>query len=233
MLNEIFFLAKGKNKRYERKFFVSDLSLPEIKSLVRVHPACFRQDYPQRRISSIYLDSFGLDSYFDNLAGIGNRIKTRIRWYGDGFEKVNNPVLEIKIKENLLGSKLRYPLEDFSLNKNLSKVLQFAIKTSNIPKNLKLYLSGLRNSSINSYMREYYISADKKFRLTIDYDLCFYNSNKKMIDRDVSNIILELKHDMENDNEARFVSSQFPFRVTKNSKYVVGVEKSFLFLESC
>ena len=37
-------------------------------------------------------------------------------------------------------------------------------------------------------------------------------------------IILELKYNYQDDDEAHIISSYFPFRMTKNSKYVSGVE---------
>lgn len=230
MLNEIFSSAQNKSKRYERKFLIPGLNLAEIRSLIKLHPACFKRTYPSRTVNNIYLDSLDMRSYHDNLLGLGRRVKVRIRWYGEDFKKAESPVLEIKAKENLLGSKFHYPLENFDLNKNLNKTLRAAIKKSEVPGIIKPHLCDLRISSVNSYSREYYVSGDKKVRLTIDYDLRFYNQNIKMVGRDASNVILELKYDAENDNKARFISNGLPFRAVKNSKYVAGVEKNFLFL---
>ncbi|OHA14946.1 MAG: hypothetical protein A3A10_00910 [Candidatus Tagabacteria bacterium RIFCSPLOWO2_01_FULL_42_9] len=231
MENEIFSMADSSadeaKKRYERKFFISDFNLPEVISLIKLHPACFRENYPERTINNIYLDSFDMKDYQNNLAGIGKRLKTRIRWYGDGA--INEPILEFKLKENLLGSKLSYPLICFQWGKNLNATVQKAIRRSEIPALLKSYLSGLRCSSINGYSRRYYESADKAIRLTLDSDIRFYSDNKKAIDKDNSSLILELKYNQPHDERGREISNRFPFRATKISKYAVGVEKSYLF----
>ncbi len=230
MLNEIFSSAQNQSKRYERKFIIPGLNLAKVRSLIKLHPACFKQVYPRRTVNNIYLDSLDMRSYHDNLLGLGRRAKVRIRWYGGDFKKAENPVLEIKTKENLLGGKFHYPLGNFGLNKNLNKILPEVIKKSEVPEIIKPHLSDLRVSSVNSYSREYYISGDKKVRLTVDYDLRFYNQNIKMVGKDASNVILELKYDMENANKAGFISNRLPCRVAKNSKYVAGVKKNFLFL---
>ena len=44
---------------------------------------------------------------------------------------------------------------------------------------------------------------------------------------DNASVILELKYDQEHDFGASHITSSFPFRITKSSKYVSGVEKTF------
>jgi len=231
MLSEIFYLVKNKNKRYERKFFITEASLAEVKSVIKIHPACFRRQHSTKRINNIYLDTFEMENYFDNLSGIGMRSKPRIRWYSGNFKKAESPTLEVKIRENMLISKLRYNIGDFDLDKNLDKTVKSLIKKADVPEIVKLYLSELKVSSINNYLREYYVSFDNKFRLTLDHDINFYNPKKIALVRDNSSVILELKYNKENDDKAELISNKFPFRMTKSSKYVSGVEKDFLSLE--
>ena len=64
--------------RYERKFVISYLSLFELESIVRLHPAMFLEVFPQRFVNNIYLDSFGKESYVDNVNGASQRSKVRI-----------------------------------------------------------------------------------------------------------------------------------------------------------
>jgi len=225
VMDNIFDLTQGNGPRYERKFFISNSTPREIKSLIKLHPACFKEAFPQRRVNNIYLDSLSLENYLDNLSGANRRIKPRVRWYGDDFNESTNPFLEIKFKDNILGKKLRYPFEDFRIDRNLNKTLRSLISRSVMPEIIKFYLLQLRASSLNNYFRQYYVSADKKFRLTLDFDLCFYRPDAKLIERDRSNCILELKYDCECDSDARNVSAEFPFRMTKSSKYATGIEK--------
>lgn len=62
-----------------------------------------QKEYNDRLVNSIYYDSENFDTAKDNLAGISNRHKYRIRWYNEYQNKFN---YEIKIKKNNLGKKL-------------------------------------------------------------------------------------------------------------------------------
>ena len=71
------------NYRFEKKFFISELTKQEIESIIKLHPAIFSEIYYERFVNNIYLDSFDLQNYFDNIIGTFKRQKVRIRWYGD------------------------------------------------------------------------------------------------------------------------------------------------------
>ena len=80
--------------------------------------------YKPRIISSIYYDDINLGFANDNLIGISNRIKIRLRSYNLS-ENFN---YEFKIKKNKLGSKIIIPSEK-NINKIcLKKYCQFLIK---------------------------------------------------------------------------------------------------------
>lgn len=226
MEDEIIFLAEEKTKRYERKFFLESFSLPSLKSSIKLHSACFKKHYPDRQVNSIYLDSFDKKSYSDSIAGIDQRIKTRIRWYGENINEVHIPILEFKIKSGFLGRKLHYSFPSFKREGNLDKNIRLAARGSDLPDFIKLYLTQLKCSSVNSYLRQYYLSSDKRFRLTVDSDIRFYKADNKLIELDKSNLIVELKYDEEHDADARIISNKFPFRMTKSSKYITGVGKT-------
>ena len=83
---------------------------------------------------------------------------------------------------------------------------------------------------MNRYMRKYFLSFDKKYRITIDFNQAFYRlSNNTLLRKhvDQNNVILELKYDSHNDDDARYITNNFPFRLSKNSKYVNGVHNLF------
>jgi hypothetical protein len=52
-------------------------------------------------------------------------------------------------------------------------------------------------------------------------------TNNSLIEKivDYNNTILELKYSDKDDDEARYITNYFPFRMTKSSKYVSGIEK--------
>jgi len=220
--------------RFERKFFVSDLTKPEILSLIRLHPIMFSEIYHERFINNIYFDSFDLENYFATVDGLGRRRKCRIRWYGDLLGRIEKPVLELKIKEGFVGRKESHPLEPFSLDESYQFGTTVEVfKNSALPAKLKLDLLSLQPTLLNRYRRRYFQSANRQYRITVDTDLEFYrlkpHSNTfldKWIDRE--NVIVELKYANAKDANADLISRYFPFRVTKSSKYITGVEKVYL-----
>ncbi|MFA4991766.1 MAG: VTC domain-containing protein [Candidatus Omnitrophota bacterium] len=217
--------------RYERKLFVRDLSRREIEALINLHPAVFSAIYYERRVNNIYLDSFDMKSYFDNMSGAEKRVKVRVRWYGETLGAAERPVLELKIKEGPMCIKASFQLMGFRMDNDFSiDVLRDIFKASDMPGALKLDLAGLDFSLLNSYKRKYYLSADKKFRLTLDSELGFYgitHFRNSFLDRSVDHLnnIVEIKYAKEHNDDAHRVTGFFPFRVTKSSKYTIGLER--------
>jgi SPX domain protein involved in polyphosphate accumulation len=169
-------------------------------------------------------------NYHDNLDGKSQRMKIRIRWYGNLFGAIKQPVLEIKTKNGYVGNKLSFPLETIVMNESLSvDYIQKVFNESKIPGSVKLRLRDLKFSLLNCYKRKYFLSCDKKFRITIDSDLRFLklspvNNIFSNVLVDHSNTILELKYEKEADMFAERITNYFPFRMTKSSKYVSGIE---------
>jgi len=216
--------------RYERKFIIAELNKYEIESLVKLHPAMFSEIHHERSVNNIYFDSIAMANYLDNVDGKSQRLKVRIRWYGDLFGASTHPVLEIKAKDGLVGSKTSYPLEALAVNESLTiDLIQKIFKESKIPDTLKLRLMDLKFSLLNCYTRKYFQSADRKFRITIDSDLRFYrlspvHNTFSDVLVDHTHTILELKYDIAADDYAERITNYFPFRMTKSSKYVAGVD---------
>ena len=218
--------------RYERKYFIRQLSKYEIESLINLNPAIFSEIYHQRYVNNIYFDSFNLINLHDSVEGATNRAKVRIRWYGDLNGVIKHPVLEIKSKRGLGGSKKSFTFQSFIIKHNTtSKDIQALIHDSQIPANINLL--GIKPVLVNRYKRNYFQSVDKKYRITIDTNMVFYNFSSlsvsflKKFDFG-SNVIVELKYQPHEDLTANKVTNHFPFRMTKMSKYVLGVEKTFL-----
>ena len=88
--------------------------MAEVLALVRRHPAAFREAYPARFVNNIYLDSHGRSDYHDNIVGVANRNKTRVRWYGPLSGQIAKPVLERKLKRGLISGKLTHALPGFA-----------------------------------------------------------------------------------------------------------------------
>jgi len=218
--------------RYERKFLIESLSLFQIESIVRSHPAKFEEAYESRKVNSLYLDDINMQNVEDNLAGVTNREKERVRWYGDTFGEIKSPILEIKIKRGLLGTKEHHPLKPFSLDDSFCKdSIQKLFEDSNLPE-YNMHILNFRNPTIlDVYTRKYFVSSDKKFRLTIDFDIKYFKVNQLfntfLETVSSNNLVIELKYDAAFDNEVERITNYFPFRVTKSSKYVSGADYFF------
>lgn len=213
--------------RYEKKFFVSQLSMHEIKFVIKNNPAMFKEIFQPRQVNNIYFDSHALLNYLNNIEGETHRKKIRIRWYGDLFGYVKKPVLEVKIKNGSLGKKLSISLKPFTISREMdfSGILDVNTLDNNV-----FDKRAVSPTLLNSYSRSYFLSSDGKFRITLDANQSFYNlyEQKRPCNRvkDNQSIILELKYSQEEEEGSNLIASRFPFRLTKSSKYVTGIQKT-------
>jgi SPX domain protein involved in polyphosphate accumulation len=218
--------------RFERKFIVSCKTLAEVESAVRIHPSWFKEIYHPRQINNIYFDTFNHDSFFDNVDGASSRYKVRLRWYGE-LLSINKPTLEIKVKRGDLGTKFNYPIPKFKENLLHTMKKKYWINTlqnKDLSPEVLLQLNALEPRLINRYKRKYFLSANKKFRVTLDYNQEFYRpsfrtSSLGMKMEDKYNIVVELKYGEDDQETANSVSSLFTFRLSKNSKFVNGINR--------
>lgn len=206
--------------RYERKYRLEGVHPEVVRQVLRNHPASFRKTYPDRQINNIYFDTASLIAYQENVDGVPQRRKFRVRWYASQIEEIKNPTLEIKIKDNLLGTKKSYAVDDFSLDD-----LQALSKTVSNHSELNLTLLP---TLINSYQRSYYESFSGKFRMTIDWNLSYFSllSARRFTRYNLSDSasILEIKYEQKYDDIADDIFRFIPFRYSKSSKYVTGMQ---------
>ena len=228
MTNEV---VKEKRSRYERKFVISRLSKSGIEQIVKTHPSAFSEIFHERNVNNIYLDTPNLTYFLENVMGKSSRKKVRIRWYGDLYGRIEKPVLEFKFKAGAVGDKLSFRLHPFTLDKNFDQnTLLESFAASNLPDWVREDILPLEPHLLNSYTRKYFLSFNKKFRTTIDNHLIYHDisrRNNSFIKKSINetDIIVELKYNFKDDDMANSVSGNFPFRMTKNSKYVNGVEQ--------
>ena len=111
--------------RYERKFFVENKTAIELDLIVKNHPYFFKEIFKERFINNIYFDTPNLSNYYANVDGNYNRRKVRIRWYGNLLGEIENPKLEIKIKQGELGNKIIHSVNNFILNNEIYKNIIF------------------------------------------------------------------------------------------------------------
>ena len=211
-----------KKTRIERKFVFGKDNKENIEKFLLINN--FKKAYPDRKINSIYLDTENLDNVRDNINGVSNRKKFRIRWYNDDIKKM---YFEIKNKKN------------FNVWKNIFKI-KYNFNKETLVEDLKKYFYDLKNHKINShnynfillinYFRSYWLSKNRKIRATIDNNistksLC-NNSNRI----DLNDTVLEFKFSPIDENYFRELSLKrnLNIRTQKYSKYV----RSFISLEN-
>lgn len=216
--------------RYERKFLVTKFSHLEIEQLIKYNAACFKPEYHERNVNNIYFDTLSFESYYGNVNGETERTKARIRWYGNLFGEIVGSNLEFKIKKGLLGKKESFLLNPFSLDKHFSKrEIIRALSSEKLPSTIKNDILSMQPTLLNTYSRKYFTSADRKFRLTVDKQLQFYGisyNKNTFLNKSTSDVVvIELKYDSSLEEEAKEIANRFPFEMTKNSKYLQGIER--------
>lgn len=222
--------SNNKTLRYERKFIFENILLEDlISTIVYTNPYGFQEIYHQRAVNNIYFDDSELSFYHQNVSGIGLRKKYRLRWYSKDFYNVHEPTFEIKRKYGELGDKYLFKMPKFKvdLEKNspedIQKLITIYLTKSN-NKELALKLHSLSPALYSSYLRRYFLSSCKKFRITLDYQISFTNTHQISFNSTLKEIVLELKYDEKDDMEARIVSQNIHSRLSKNSKYVRGID---------
>ena len=203
--------------RYERKYRIENQHYLQILQEIMSINGAFFTAYPDRWVNSIYLDNMNYGALRENLSGVSNRSKYRLRWYGENYQIIPNPILEEKVKTNLLGYKNLQKLESTNLGaQNLRQKLDIG----------SLKDLGLEPVVMVRYLRTYLESFDRRVRITIDRDLQYRGMNNYEVDPFSENddaLILEIKYDQDIEEEIQNILQSVKYRLTKNSKFVSGM----------
>lgn len=220
---------QAKESRYERKFVSTLKGLAEIERSLLLHRTFFREIYYQRYINNVYFDTPGWRNLSDSVEGSSNRLKTRIRWYGDLYGEIPKPALEFKSKTGLLVGKSSYRLHPTSFNPGVDlKGGDHLVGDSDLTEQIRHELRFLKPVLLNRYRRKYFLSADSRFRVTVDSQLMTCpigprTGGEHHFDEDRDRVIVELKYAVDDAADADRISQDFPFRLTRWSKYVSGL----------
>ena len=185
--------------------------------------------YQQRAVNSVYLDDPHFTSLKDNISGISDRKKFRIRWYGtEWLDQRGILNFEVKVKKNKVGSKINLPLnnriENF-FDKNLGlnmKELYLACAADFFSCEVPFQLSP---AVLITYSRRYFKSGS--IIITLDKDLRVANAqlSKKVSEhtfRPINVNIIEFKFDKVHAEEFRAKSQDSNLIFTRCSKYVLA-----------
>ena len=199
--------------RVERKFSFGKSKENDLYHFLLLNN--FSKTFENRTVNSIYLDTNNFDNALDNINGVSDRKKLRIRWYNDDL---NNLSIELKKKNKFCVLK-----KITKIKPQISKENYIFDLNDEFEKKYKQKLfSNYKFILLISYTRKYLISNNKKIRATIDYDIVTKSINNHNINIKLPDTVLEFKFSPENEKYFRefFNKRNFNFRVQKFSKYI-------------
>lgn len=214
--------------RYEIKFVADAIRYRELEQWILLNPAGFRTSYPPRRVNNVYFDTPDLLAYAENLSGASARSKLRLRWYGE-TKQPEKTVLEIKRRRNQLGWKHSFKCGPLDFEHETWTRLRRSLRAS-LPPEGRLWLDeSPQPVLINRYERQYFEAPEGRLRATLDH--CQQVFDQRFKSRpNLENranlpdtLVVEIKfgrHDFALGSE---VISGIPIRLSRNSKYMIGV----------
>ncbi|MDC0334941.1 VTC domain-containing protein [Amylibacter sp.] len=202
--------ASEKTKRLERKFIMSQGQSQDALSILLVFG--FSEIYPHRQVNSIYFDDIEHSCLRDNIDGVPNRDKLRVRYYGQSF---NEAKIEIKHRRSNLGYKSTFPLSGKINTRQELIVATQKWCAQNV-------LNAIYPTAHVQYSRNYY--AKGPLRATLDYNV---KSGRMVESHDLSSSmqnyeVVEFKYPVSYDEEFRTKYKnidRIALRNTKSSKY--------------
>lgn len=217
------------NFRFERKFVYPNANKDDIIQKIYLNSYGFKEVFHQRKVNNVYFDDSNHNFYKQNVEGVADRKKVRLRWYGGDTATIEDPTIEIKKKMGEVGDKDSHKLKGKKTNLttiNSSELLDFMLENTKNKGALNHLIKVLQPSLLNTYERRYFLSFCGKFRITVDFNQNFHNPNCIFHENNrtsLNDVIVELKYALKDDREARQVSQQINARLSKNSKYVNGI----------
>ena len=220
----------GENRllRYEIKMVCQEHAYEHLLMILRLHPSCLRTVFPPRHVQSVYLDTHRGRAMEDNLAGISHREKIRFRWYGLQNTGVRGK-LELKVREGTVGWKEIVPVEAAVDVEGARRNAFMKRLTENAPLEWRIRLSeGLDPVQWIAYLREYFVTANGRVRLTVDRKLKAWDQRGRFMLSSLFAtplprvVIVEAKCDSEDYDEMRELMNRLPLYVDKCSKFVLA-----------
>jgi SPX domain protein involved in polyphosphate accumulation len=164
-----------KNSRYEIKFVLSDPQISQALEWIYFHTSA-KSAHPNRLVNSIYFDDNDFTAVKDNLIGLSNRSKYRLRWYGDSRKKEELDLnFEIKNRANRTGDKFRKAIEfNDSLLRMSYGEIEYALKEKLSPE--IVFTKSLSPALQVCYLRKY-LEGSNNIRITLDSDIRYFSTS--------------------------------------------------------
>lgn len=214
-----------KDYRYELKFILDNARLSDAMRWLYNYTHA-RESYQPRRVNSLYFDDVDFSSVGDNLAGVSNRRKMRLRWYGD--DEISTPCFELKYRDGRLGYKKSLPINSLRNNlletdiNTITKTCEKEMRSGSIILD-KTFIPSLQVS----YDREYYEELDG-IRITIDKNIQFhgilpYQKLSKTLFTPYPYKVMEIKFKPHLKSKVSTLIKPLHITPTRHSKYLVGL----------
>jgi len=218
------------NHRYEIKFILDQSSLVQARRWMMQYSSA-KRTHPTRSINTIYFDDPNFTSVSDNLSGISNRKKYRLRWYH--FEDRSNIQLlnfEVKYREDRVGKKNRFLMKNLRDSILDTKFIDLFDKSLAELNSNGIFLdntSFLSPSLQVNYLREYFEGLEG-IRVTIDQNIKFFNPFSystpfQMNPISIPQVIMEVKFSPEQKDLVSNSLRSFHLIPKRHSKYLVGL----------
>lgn len=215
--------------RHELKFVGAEEGYNELRMALRLERAGVRELHPPRVVQSVYLDTHEGRALQENLAGLSERRKLRLRWYGEDATRVRG-TLEKKCRENSLGWKESVAVPGEFAVRGVERRAFMAALARALDPSWKDELGPLGPVQWVRYRREYLTTADRRVRLTIDRGLAFFDQRlRARLDDGAPSpsprvLVLELKCGPEDLERARELTANLPIPLGRCSKFVLASE---------
>ena len=216
--------------RIEVKFVVNDIYHDILLNWLHLHSEGFTSPYPDRWVDNIYVDTYDLAAYAENLSGVSSRTKVRYRWYGESVYP-DSGTLEVKQRRNLFGWKFRFKIDKSPYIEGSSWRTIRELLLDQLPPEGKRWLdANPLPVMINRYFRKYFISGENDVRVTLDsrqkvmeqrfkaYPNFTHSANIPEI------LVVEFKFDRKHYDKASHILQGIPVRRGRHSKYITGVK---------
>jgi hypothetical protein len=216
--------------RKEIKFSYRHADVGKLRHLLAANCRRLIHNKPLSMVRSIYFDDARFSACRANLDGIGRRRKLRLRWY-DSLLPQQEFYFEIKWRQNRVTGKHRFQLESSTpihalTYKQITRGLEQVL-----PRNHRGELWEYSEPVvIVEYKREHFASDDGSLRITLDYDITYYDQLGRSAPsalfprRMDSLVVLEGKTPIGRESELRSLLFPFSARMSRCSKYVNGCQ---------
>ena len=214
--------------RYEVKFHLNEKKYSFVQNWLYVKTP-FVRSFPNRTVNSLYFDDVNYSSVKDNLSGVAQRSKYRLRWYDSVLTNPDHVIFEEKMRNGRVGKKKHIRLPDVGRDlshANIHHTTQ-AINRSISNSKYQFTFDYLFPTLLLSYDREYFAD-NNSIRITVDKNLQFgapiaektISQHQKI--RATSGV-LEVKFNASSKDWAHSYISQLNLTPVRNSKYLAGL----------